>query len=809
MFQLRNAYLFVILGVLSIFCRKADAQFVSGVKDYIPAPGQYTNAEFLGTPAAANSLIGSNKGMVSLGAFGGSITLYFAQGIQNDPANPYGVDFAIYGNSTPTWSEPGIIQVMKDENKNGIPDETWFEIAGSDHYWNSTLFGYGVTYLNSGLNQASDIQWTDNQGNTGIIPENSFHQQTYYPRADYFPDVAAGQYTLKGTRISGRIDVSNPGVVNSYRRAFGYADNTPVLSATEKLPDNPYTPEIEGSGGDAIDIGWAVDQNLNPVLLDEINFIRISTGMNALAGWLGEISTEITGIRDVEPAAVHGVLSNVVIQDLPPKIMLGDTLILNANVFESGIRQEKTGINWSVSKPELAGIENGVLKTKKTGIFRLRASSSANPGLFAENELEIFSAGKAVITISSASLNVNDKLELSGKLTDQNGNILSGITPVWRFGDEVMAEIIVSDGKAYLKGKQPGKGWLYLESAEIESIRDSVLIEIFPESPRKKVFIAVKSSEKTIFPRQSVRVEQFDLTPKVDRAQKAYGLQEINFVSLAHAIASVFKNTALNSEWAFRDDAEGGSALYLWKIPEMQEGSILYHFGYGGSRTSEAFRRTWLVMLNQQPVITGFDKIKVNNNDEILICHITDNLLPWEITQLTSGPDSVKTNQKIEMQLRYYACSMDASRTVTMISSQVIAGQNIQVEHATQASISLATDEFGIASFQADKSGDFLISSEIDVSKLYAEPVTGTRNSVINRQSCKVQPNPFTGSIRIDCPGEISFIEVFNPEGRLILQQTGSSSLLNLSSLPSGLFILRIKAGNQVFQQKIIKKTDR
>ena len=111
--------------------------------------------------------------MVSLGAFGGSITLYFAQGIQNDPANPYGVDFTIYGNPTPTWSEPGIIQVMKDENHNGIPDETWYEIAGSEHFWNTTTSFYEVTYQNSGLNQASDIHWSDNLGGSGVIPENS------------------------------------------------------------------------------------------------------------------------------------------------------------------------------------------------------------------------------------------------------------------------------------------------------------------------------------------------------------------------------------------------------------------------------------------------------------------------------------------------------------------------------------------------------------------------------------------------------------------------------------------------------------
>jgi len=357
-----------------------NAQFVSGVIDYLPAPGQYTNAEFIGTPGAAASLVNTNRGLVSLGAYGGSIIVKFSTPIKNDPANPYGVDFTIYGNPTLIWSEPGIVQVMKDENNNGIADDTWYEIEGSDHYWNSTALNYEVTYFNSGLNTAVDINWQDNQGKAGIIPVNSFHRQSYYPQAEIYPQVPVNKYILKGTRLKGQIDLSIPGVVNSYRRAFGYADNNPVKSYTEKLPDNPYTPEIEGSGGDAIDISWAADASGKHVLLDEIHFIRIYTGMNALVGWLGEISTEITGIRDVEPAQVSGTKSRIIMQDLLPKLLLGEKASINAILFESGIKVEDAAISWSVSNPEMAVIENGQLRALKDGLFQLRASYASNPG---------------------------------------------------------------------------------------------------------------------------------------------------------------------------------------------------------------------------------------------------------------------------------------------------------------------------------------------------------------------------------------------------------------------------------------------
>ncbi|MDP3913365.1 MAG: T9SS type A sorting domain-containing protein [Bacteroidota bacterium] len=797
-----------IISILVLVIVKAQGQFAIGIAEYLPAPGQYTNADFVGTPSAATSLVGTNRGLVSLGAFGGSITLRFVSGIKNDPENPYGVDFTIFGNPTQTWSEPGIVQVMKDENKNGLPDDTWYEIAGSDHYWSTTISNYEITYQNSGLNTAADIHWTDNQEKSGVIPENSFHRQSYYPNAVFFPQVSSDRYTLSGTRLKGQIDLSNPGVVNSFRRAFGYADNTPVISASEKLPDNPYTIAIEGSGGDAIDIDWAVDKDGKHVKLDEIHFVRIYTGMNALAGWLGEISTEVTGIRDVEPASVNGSRSMVVIQDLPPKIRVGETLDINAIVFESGIKSENALINWSVNNTELAVVLNGKLNALKNGKVKLRASSSSNSVIYAEKELEIFSAGKALITLSTSSLKANDKLELTGKLTDQNGNILTGITPKWRIDDESVAELIQVDGTYFLKGKQTGKCWLYLESVEIESLRDSVQIQILPESVLKKVFISVKTTEKTLVPRHSIWVETIDLTSKVDKAQKSYQLTDTSFVSVAHALAAIYKNTELENVWAFRDDAEGGSALYLWRIPEMEEGSTLYHSGYGGSRTSASYRKTWVVMLNQQPFVTGLDKIKVNNNDEILVYQIADNKIPWSVTHLTTGSDSLKLNQTVDLQLMNYFCSMNQNRTVSINSSEVLAYQTVQIElqNSTKSGTTYKTDEFGKLAVSLDKAGEYLFVSGMDASKLFVESTTANETHFSNGLSCKVYPNPFSNWLRIECSSAVQSVEIVDLQGKIVYSEPYSQSKIELSHIPAGFYILKVKSGSQVFQQKLIKQ---
>lgn len=806
MSQVSNILKPILFSILLFNAGMANAQFISKVVDYTPAPGQFTNAENIGTPAAANSIVGTNKGLVSLGAFGGSITVYFTDGIKNDPTNPYGVDFTVYGNATMTWSEPGIIQVMKDENRNGLPDDTWYEIAGSEHFWSSTNSSYSVTYLNNSLNVAGDVIWIDNQSTTGVVPLNSFHQQPYYPRADLFPLISADKYLLSGTRLTSPIDISVPGSVISNHKAFGYADNTPILSYTEKLPDNPYTANVEGSGGDAIDIGWAVDANKKSVSLDEIHFIRIYTGMNAVAGWLGEISTEITGIRDVEPASITGTQSVVVIKELPRKISVGQSVDLNAILFDNGIPKQSSTVSWAVDNQQIASVQNGKLIAKSSGNVIVSATSADNQTIHSETEIIVYAISKAEITLTTTGLKVNDKLQLSGKLLDNTGNSLSGIETNWKIRNSLVAEIVSVDGAYYLLGKQAGKSWLRFEVADNPLVTDSIEIEVFPESVQKKVFVSVKTDDKTIIPRQSVWVEQLDLTSKVDHAAKQYGLSEISYVSLAHAVAAVLKNAAQSEDWAFRDDVQGGSALYLWKVPVVEDGSTVYTFGYGGSRTTESYRKTWVVMLNQQLLVTGLDKVKVNNNDEILIYHISDNNLPWTVSQLTTSIDSVTIGEKVEIQLKKYSCTMDVDRNVAINASEVVANQTVsaQIEQIAASKIALTTDEFGKASFTAAQTGKYGIRSGIDAAQVISGLVT---NSFIpdNNAIVSVYPNPFTHQLRLNSSIQIDNIELFTIGGTLVFEQQNPPSELDLSRLSSGLFLLQIKSGTQLFRLKIVK----
>lgn len=283
------------------------SKYISDVLDYRPAVGQFMNEipEYnLGNTAGQmlqkvkSYLVGSNSFPVSLGGYGGYVVVGFDHTIPNLKGN----DFKILGNAF--WAseaienrsgscEPGIILVAYDKNKNGKPDDNeWFEIAGSEYFKNTTVKNYNITYFKPNENKppvsgnepweydVEYIKWQDNLGNSGYKTKNSFNaNNSYYPLWITDPS-----YSFTGTKIKNNFyDQSGNGtywVGKSY--AFGYADNAPNNDEASN-----------------IDISWAVDKNGNYVKLPGIDFIKVYTGVNQEAGWLGEVSTEVAGAYDL------------------------------------------------------------------------------------------------------------------------------------------------------------------------------------------------------------------------------------------------------------------------------------------------------------------------------------------------------------------------------------------------------------------------------------------------------------------------------------------------------------------------------
>ncbi len=352
--------------------------YITEVLQYKPAPGQFINKAPWGLPESAQSIIGGINGSLSLGAYGGFVVFRFEDAVYNHPDNPYGVDFIIFGNPLPHWSEPGIVWVMQDENGNGQPDGTWYQLAGSDYFFSNTIHNYDVTYMNPGSDVAEDVPWYDNYGNTGFIKTIGAHEQPHYPKSDLFPEIDPIEYTLSGSRIEGAVDLSYPAMIQSHRRAFGYADNQVRGTAPFHVPDNPYTPEVTNAGGDGFDISWAVDENGNYVDIDKIHFIKVQTGVLANAAWMGEVSTEITGAVTVLPDTdITGVMDLIVIKDIPVEIT-ESTYQLEAFVFNQGRRQTDALILWSTDLEGAFVDENMVLHLSQSGDITLTATLESN-----------------------------------------------------------------------------------------------------------------------------------------------------------------------------------------------------------------------------------------------------------------------------------------------------------------------------------------------------------------------------------------------------------------------------------------------
>ncbi|PAM91744.1 hypothetical protein B4N84_23220 [Flavobacterium sp. IR1] len=259
---------------------------ITQVFDFLPAPGQFTNelpnGKITDTDETmrvkAETALTANN-MISLGGFGG----YVVFGFDHTVINKEGNDFIVLGNAMSDWAEPGIIMVSYDVNENGKPDDEWFEIAGSQHYKASTIKNYEITYYKpetepTNPNEPNYIRWTDNQGATGYLAKNQWHRQSFYP-------LWKGEtLTYKGTFLKSNIyDKSGTGS-NWANPAYewGYSDNWANTDVKAQ-----------------IDISWAVNAKGESVKLKGIDFVRVYNSNRADGGWLGEVSTEVNGFKDL------------------------------------------------------------------------------------------------------------------------------------------------------------------------------------------------------------------------------------------------------------------------------------------------------------------------------------------------------------------------------------------------------------------------------------------------------------------------------------------------------------------------------
>ena len=275
----------------------AQSPFATRVMEYTPSPGQNVAnplfndpARALGAPIGGGVLAADNTKVVTLGGFGGSLTLGFDHSIADQPptaTNPTGADLIVFGNAfwasgNPDFrfAEPGVIEVSRDDNANGLADDAWYVIRGSH------------------LPAAPQDAYTTVEFNPGG------------PRSGYMP---------QGLVFGGASPVLFNPLGDGEQGVFGYADCTPTMTLGDfdgdgepdrldadatwfyTVPTDPRKTAILlfSGGGEAVDIGSAVTPAGAPAGLDRVDFMRIRTGLNRISNVFGESSTEVGGVAEV------------------------------------------------------------------------------------------------------------------------------------------------------------------------------------------------------------------------------------------------------------------------------------------------------------------------------------------------------------------------------------------------------------------------------------------------------------------------------------------------------------------------------
>lgn len=303
-------YIVVCLCVIYSVVLWSNTPYISRVYEYQPAPGQFINkmphATVEDSPATmaakAESAIANNqREIVCLGAWGGYIVFGFDHPVVNSHSD---YDLLILGNAfykqgyegeQKGSSEPGIVYVSVDRNGNGLPDDEWYELAGSEYDNPQTVHNYQVTYYRTPAEHTATpdnskrflidttyIAWTDNLGNSGYIPKLA---PLATQSKDYYPLWQGDEVTFAGSLLP----PNGEPIAGTYYYlmtcyAYGYADNQPNDSTSARLK-----------------LSWAVDENGQSVDLPYVDFVRVQTGVLQQCAMQGEVSTEVMGAIDLHP----------------------------------------------------------------------------------------------------------------------------------------------------------------------------------------------------------------------------------------------------------------------------------------------------------------------------------------------------------------------------------------------------------------------------------------------------------------------------------------------------------------------------
>ncbi|HKL34613.1 MAG TPA: T9SS type A sorting domain-containing protein [Tangfeifania sp.] len=755
--------------------------------EYFPAPGQHINIESVGTPQAAEQMTGEVEKMVSLGSFGGYVILKFNKACGNDTQNPYGIDFTIFGNAFDGSSEPGVIWVMQDENKNGLPDDTWYEIAGSNYFHSETKRNYGVTYYETATR---DILWADDSGQSGWVKANNFNLQEYYPLPEFFADYPQDSVKFTGTLLSPAIDSSSNQQIINKAFAFGYADNHPRQQGVDfSIPDNPYTSAIEGAGGDPVDISWAVDNLGNYVELDSIHFVKIVSGALSNTGRLGEISTDVAWLADVEPGAeVSDKNELLVIYHHPEKVLSGDTLLLEANYFENG-KISKGNVSYTSSDESVAEIdETGNLIAKQKG--EVTISISAGSEVKTET-MKVVVPDSIEILSDFSSMYPGDSVLLAANVYDNEGEKLD-ISLVFFSSNPGVAEIVQNNNQFWLRAIQPGEVELIYSVTGFD-FQKLQTVKVLSENDKIQIYFSCKTANENVLPFQWIEVGPTEMNGFVSEREKDYS--GLNRLTLFHALVTGLTKSGVNFE--FRDDDAANGTLYLYSV----EKDGIFTYGWGGKTDPEAFARGWIARLNNSQFINSFNNVEISNGDTVDLYHVQDITSPWIYSRLLTNKDSATINDEVELFLEQTNC-IYSNREITEYDWQPV--KNGEIIHDDNSWFTGADGKINVR-IETNPPLTFYSANN---AVLIKERIT-TSAEISEFSQINVYPNPVENLLMIDGHGFQKYnLKLTNLNGKVLIKKHSQTGLIHLDMkvYSPGIYLLHVLQNGNFETFKIIKK---
>jgi hypothetical protein len=195
----------------------------------------------------------------------------------------------ITGNAFSSWSEPGIVWVQPDDNGNGIPDETWYELLGSSG--NKVTRRYALSYIRDEQSAQAEenefgqiirtIYWTDQRGRVGIIPGG-------WPTVGDDKGIhgVAGNWVVFTGTLLAAADGLNLNVSSSSSL------NTGSVPAARAAGGGPGYVDAYG-GYDIFYASDAVHADGTPAGLTGFRFVKVHTGIFEYGDAFGDRSTEI------------------------------------------------------------------------------------------------------------------------------------------------------------------------------------------------------------------------------------------------------------------------------------------------------------------------------------------------------------------------------------------------------------------------------------------------------------------------------------------------------------------------------------